>query len=209
MSESEANLLRSAQAGNRDALGALLEIHTPLLHADLMAKMPERWRSLLAVEDVLQETFTDAFLGIRAFVSRGDGALRLWLRKLARNNLIEAIRGLEADKRGGGLRRVEFDSHTDARTTFLQRLLVAGAPTTPSQNFARREAHAMLAHAMASLPERYRLAIQRYDLEGKTIQETAAELGCSHGGTHLVRNRALQRLRALLARNVSTIRPQA
>jgi RNA polymerase sigma factor (sigma-70 family) len=63
----------------------------------------------------------------------------------------------------------------------------------------QQERRVSLAAALAALPPRYRIAIERYDLEGRSIDETAAELGCSPGGVHLVRNRAFQRLRTLLA----------
>jgi RNA polymerase sigma factor (sigma-70 family) len=188
----------AARSADSDALAALLHSHTAALVAHLRTQMPQRWQALLAIEDVLQETFTDAFLSIRSFVPRGDGALLVWLKKLAQNNLLEAIRALEAEKRGGGRRPMSIEGVCDAHTTLMQELLPVATQTTPSQHAMRQETRTTVESALAELPAHYRLAIQRYDLEGRSIDETAAELGCSPGGAHLVRHRALQRLRAML-----------
>jgi RNA polymerase sigma-70 factor (ECF subfamily) len=209
MNLTDADLLARASRGDHDALTALLQACSPSLQADLASQLPQRWQSVLAVEDVLQETFTDAFLCIGSFVPHGEGAFTVWVRKLARNNLLEAIRALEADKRGGGKRPTSLAPAGDPHATLLDEILPAATQTTPSQHVMRQERRASLATAMAALPPRYRIAIQRYDLEGRSIHETAQELGCSPGGVHLVRNRAFQRLRALLADQTAISRPIA
>ncbi len=178
-----------------------------MLCAELRVKIPERWRVLLAVEDVLQDTFTDVFLSIRGFAPHGDGAFIGWLRKLAHNNLLEAIRALEAGKRGGGLRPISFGGGNDAHTSLMSALLPAATQTTPSQHLTREENRQSLNAALAELPPHYRLAVQRYDLEGRTIDETAAEMGCSPGGVHLIRHRAFKQLRRSLAARSFGSRP--
>ena len=198
MDPPSADILARACNGDSAALAELLESHTPKLCADLRSRIPNRWRALLAIEDVLQETYTDVFLSIRGFVPRGEGAFVAWLRKLAQNNLLEAIRALEAEKRGGGMRPARFGVDQDDRTDFMDALLPAGTQTTPSQFMTRQESRLSLEAALADLPAHYRLAVQRYDLEGRTIDETAAEVGCSPGGVHLIRHRAFKQLRRLL-----------
>jgi len=196
----ETDILARACRGDSAALTELLQYHTPTLYSELHTKIPDRLRSLLAVDDILQETFTDVFLSIGGFVSRGDGAFAAWLRKLAQNNLLEAIRALDADKRGGGKRPASFGVGCDAHTDLISTLLPAATQTTPSQHVARQETRSSLEAALAELPTHYRLAIQRYDLDGRTIDETAAELNCSPGGVHLIRHRAFKQLRKLLAK---------
>lgn len=209
MDPSSADILVRACSGDSTALAELLQNHTPLLCAELRSKIPDRWRALLTVEDVLQETYTDVFLSIRGFVSRGDGAFIAWLRKLAQNNLLEAIRALEAEKRGGGARPASFGVGSDSQTNLMDRLLPAGTQTTPSQHMSRQESRLSLDAALAELPAHYRLAVQRYDLEGRTIDETAAELKCSPGGVHLIRHRAFKQLRRLLSDRSILTRPNA
>jgi len=199
METAYADILSRACDGDSAALVELLQTYTPTLFPELHSKIPDRLRSLLAVEDVLQETYTDVFLSIRGFVSRGDGAFIAWFRKLAQNNLLEAIRALDADKRGGGKRPASFSVGSDAQTDLISTLLPAATQTTPSQHLSRQETRSSLEAALTELPPHYRLAVQRYDLEGRTIDETAAELGCSPGGVHLVRHRAFKQLRKLLS----------
>lgn len=199
MQPAYADILSRACDGDSAALAELLQTHTPTLYAELLSRIPDRLRALLAVEDVLQETYTDVFLSIRGFVSRGDGAFIAWFRKLAQNNLLEAIRALDAEKRGGGRRPASFGVGGDAQTDLISSLLPAATQTTPSQHASRQETRASLEAALAELPMHYRLAVQRYDLEGRTIDETASELACSPGGVHLIRHRAFKQLRKLLA----------
>ncbi len=201
--------LARARTGDHDALGALLQAHAPALSADLRPRIPPRWSGLITVEDILQETFTDAFLSIRKFTPRGDGSLAVWLKKLAHNNLLEAIRALEADKRGGGRRPLSLSAAPDAHTTLFGTLMPQAVQTSPSQHLAREDVRRALAAALAQLPARYRLVIERHDLQGRPIGEAAAELQCSPGGAHLVRNRAMDRLRALLSSSFSTSRQEA
>lgn len=198
LDSTSADILSRACDGDSAALAELLQTHTPMLYAELRSRIPDGLRPLLAVEDVLQETYTDVFLSIRGFIPRGDGAFLGWFRKLAQNNLLEAIRGLDADKRGGGKRPVSFSIGSDAQTDLIGALLPAATQTTPSQHVSRQEARSSLEAALAQLPQHYRLAVQRYDLDGRTIDETAAELNCSPGGVHLIRHRAFKQLRKLL-----------
>ena len=207
MEQAYGDVLSRACDGNSAALAELLQSHTPMLHAELGSKIPDRLRAVLAVDDVLQETFTDVFLSIGGFVSRGDGAFLAWLRKLAQNNLLEAIRALDADKRGGGKRPTSFGVGHDPQTDLISSLLPAATQTTPSQHVSRQETQSSLAAALAELPAHYRLAVQRYDLEGRTIDETAAELQCSPGGVHLIRHRAFKLLRKSLANQAASTCP--
>lgn len=85
-------LLQQARGGDPDALATLLGRYAPELHGLVRAGIPHRWRALLTAEDILQETFTDAFVGIARFEPCGPGALRAWLRTLARNNLRDGLR---------------------------------------------------------------------------------------------------------------------
>jgi RNA polymerase sigma factor (sigma-70 family) len=158
----------------------------------------------LSVEDVLQHTYVEAILAIRKFVPRGEHAFGLWLRKLAEHHVIDAIRSLQADKRGGAAQRIAPNSPDASLAALLECLTGLPTQTTPSQGVLRRELHDALDRALARLPEHYRRVIQRYDLEGRPIDEVAAELERSPGAVHLIRVRAHARLRELLD-GVSTI----
>lgn len=196
MGEPDDALLARARAGDDDALGALLERHAGALRRSVAGRIPRRLRHLLSEEDVLQQTYTDAFLDLARFRPVGDGAFGAWLRALARANLTDAVRALEAEKRGEA-RRVH-PGGLEQSLSGLFDALAAESRTTPSRGAARGEAAERVRAAVARLPEDWRRVVELYDLEGRGVEETAAALGRSPGATWLLRNRAHRRLRELV-----------
>jgi RNA polymerase sigma-70 factor (ECF subfamily) len=210
VTDSEANAhLDRARSGDREALVQLLRLHADAIRTEIRARLPQRWKPLLDAEDILQQTCLDAFLAFARFSPFGEDAFLRWLRRLAQNNLVQAVRALETEKRGGRARRVDPLPLGDACTSLFERLVSAGTQTSPSQNISRAEAKELIRAAIAALPEPYRLAVQRYDLEGRTIDEVASELGRSPGAVHLLRLRAHARLRGALAEKMTVLRELA
>lgn len=164
------------------------------MRASLRGRIARRWSSLLSEDDILQQTFTDAFLDIGRFEPRGAGAFGAWLRRLADHNLTDATRALAAARRGGDRARATAGSSADL---LLDQVLASTA--TPSQVLAREEAAGALRVAVQALPETWRRVVTAYDLEGRPVEELAAELGRSVGAVYLLRNRALRRLAEGLA----------
>ncbi len=186
------------------ALTRLLSEHSETLRAAIEPKIPDRLRSVLSAEDVLQQTFLDAFLDMRNFIPSDESSFFRWLRKLAENNLIEAIRALDAEKRGGRARRVATLG-VDPCTSILDRLVPVLTRTSPPHAAALREASLAVREAIARLPEAYRAAVELYDIEGRDIADVAATLSRSPGAVHLLRNRAFARLREQLTAFVTNL----
>jgi len=182
--------------GDTDALTELLVNEGPALRARLAAEIPARWRSVLSADDVVQETYIDAFLDVKNFVPRGPGAFTAWLLTLARRNLVDAIRMLEAEKRGRSYRRLERRGTDDTLVALHEQL--GRAPSTPSRHAARSEACSYLEQAIAQLPPAYRQVIEMYDLEGRPVAEVAAALSRSTGAVFMLRSRAHRLLSATL-----------
>jgi len=189
-------LLRQAVRGDSEALAQLLREHDPSLRRRLQAQLPRRFAALLGIDDLLQETYTDVFLGIADFAPRGVGSFENWLFKIAQNNLRGTIRDLEAEKRGG--RRRHFSTASVDESFLGLHRMVSGSGSTPSGAASRLEAKAAIKAAVAQLPETYRQVVQAYDLEGQTAAELAASLGRSPGAVFMLRTRAHRLLRALL-----------
>ena len=82
MAEMRRELLGKAVGGDEQALTALLEEHAPELRRRLAGGIPKRWRALLSEDDVLQQTYVDAFRDIRRFVGDQESAFRGWLETL-------------------------------------------------------------------------------------------------------------------------------
>jgi RNA polymerase sigma factor (sigma-70 family) len=200
MGRSELEAWRRAVAGDRDALVALLDAHGPAVGRNLASSIPVQWRSVLAIDDIMQQTYIDAVLTISQCVPQGDGAFDAWLGALARCNLRDAVRMLEADKRGGGWRRVPLPSPEDSWLGLLETLSESG--TTPSSRAEREEAVAALKQAIEELPPDYRRVVRAYDLEGQSIDAVAEQLQRSPGAVFMMRARAHRRLRERLARFV-------
>ncbi len=198
MPESDDGLLRRATAGNGDALGMLLERHGPVVRRDVSKRIPNRWRSLLSDDDVMQQTYADAFRSVTQFVSQGEGSFGKWLATLARCNVRDAVKMLEAQKRGGDRRRVDRRAGDESAVALFEELATTGS--TPSQHAASAEARADLEKAIRVLSPTYRQVVQMYDIEGRTIQEVATALNRSPGAVYMLRSRAHDRLRETLGR---------
>lgn len=188
MAEMRRELLGNAVGGDEQALTTLLEKHAPELRRRLAGAIPKRWQSLLSEDDVLQQTFVDAFRDIGRFVGDEGQAFEAWLHTLAKRNMLDGIKMLEADKRGGDRKRIERGSREESMVALYE--VLGGTITTPSRKAARQEAGDALKKALESLPSSYRQVIELYDLEGRPIEEVAAALKRSSGATYMLRSRA-------------------
>lgn len=104
MSGPQTHLLTEAIHGDALALQRLLIPYQSKLAARIARKLPDRLAGVVSPEDVLQETFVEVFAAIRAFEPEGDDAFERWLFRIADNHVADALRRLDARKRGGGFR---------------------------------------------------------------------------------------------------------
>lgn len=183
----ESDLVTRAVSGDETALMSLLALHGPEVRARISGLLPRKWQSLMSVDDVLQQAYTDAFLAIRRFVPQGDGAFLAWLTRLARNAMLDAIDGLQAAKRGGGRARLEPDT-TRSLTGLLDAVKAISA--TPSRAVAAQESLEALRRCIDRLPNDYRMVVELYDLQQRPIEEVAASLKRSVGAAYMLRKRA-------------------
>lgn len=200
---SEAELLSRAATGDRQALTALLERHAPALREALAGRISSRWRAVVSVDDVLQETYCDVFLAIRPFVPERDESFHSWLSKIALHNLHDALRGLDADKRGGGRHKIESSAQQDPSTALWEALFATDS--TPSGHAARDESASRLRAATRRLPDDYRTIIEMFDLAGRPMDEVARVLACSPGAAFMRRKRAHRLLRHILGATSNNI----
>ncbi len=187
METGEDELLHRALGGDADALGALLQHHAPAVRRQLAGAIPRRWRPLMSIDDVLQQAFAEVFVGIGRFRDRGGQSFLGWLVTLARCTLIDGLRMLEADKRGGGRRQV-FGVGEESSVALYE--MLGGNTSTPSRHAARGEATGAVRRAMESLPEAQRRLVELYDLQGMPVEAVAATLGRSVGAVYMMRARA-------------------
>jgi len=194
MNPEQRRLLALAVAGDRDALGTLLEQFGPAIEHAL--RIDPRWQGAIDPSDVMQVTYIEAFLRIGGFEVERAAAFPAWLRQVAENNLRDAIRALESQGGGPRQRRVDVGPSDASYVGLLD--LLASSVNTPSVSVRHGEAREFLYAALDRLPSDYAQAVRLYDLEGRPIDEVAAALGRSAGAVHMLRLRAHDRLRELL-----------
>lgn len=188
-------LLAKAMAGDARALADVLTRDGSIARGALHDAIPAKWQSVLSMDDVMQQAYAEAVVSIGRFENRGEGSFAAWLTQLARCTLIDAVRMLEADKRGGDRKRIQASREDSCSNLFDMLCQTMG---TPSRYAAKHEAARAVLHAVEQLPPPQRQVVEMYDLGGKPVSEVAAALGRSEGAVYLLRVRAHRRLAELM-----------
>lgn len=187
-------LVNRAVEGDLEALEELLRELSPRIRSRLVVN--PRWRRSLDPADVLQVTFLEAFLRVSSLRERTRAGFEAWLARIAVNNLRDALRGLQSDKRPEAHDRITRGPMGESVRTLLGRL--ASEESSVGAQVADREAIGCLMDALEQLPESYRQVVEAVDLEERPVSEVAARWGRSPGAVHMLRSRAHDRLREVL-----------
>ena len=188
MVATDEQLIHKAVAGDESALSQLLESTGVQLHAELEARISAHYRGSFGADDVLQVTCLEAFLRIRSFVPGGPGSFLSWLRRIADNNLRDAIRELEREKRFSPAKRVDTGPNEESYVSLLETF--AGSNTTISRAAGRQELVGLIDEALRKLPPDYEQVLRLYELEGLSAPEVAQRMGRSHGAVRMLLARA-------------------
>ncbi len=188
-------LLVKAIAGDTEALLSLLEALGPKVRNRIEGRIGPHLRSSLDADDVMQVTYVEAVMRVSRFKSGGASGFLAWLARLAENNLIDAIRSLEAARRPDPSRRVTAGPRSGHESMVALVDMLSGTMTTASRHAARGEAVAHLDAALKSMPPDYEKVVRMYDLDGMPIAEICETLGRSEGAVFMLRSRAHDRLR--------------
>lgn len=191
--DTDDGLLIEAKRGDRAALGELLLRHGPAIRATL--QINPKWQSVLEVNDVMQVTYFEAFEQIDRFTGNAK-SFRRWLRRIANNNLRDAIQAMERAKRPHPDRRIERTASDDAPDILYG--VFQDPDGTPSRHAAAKEIRGLLESEIDRLPPDYRTVIREHFLEGHSIAEIAEHMGRTSGAVHLLRIRAVKRLNKLM-----------
>lgn len=184
-----------ALEGDSGAFESLLRSHEAELRG--LIQIGPLWRRSLEVDDILQVSYLEAFLRIGTLRDRSRAGYRAWMRQLVENNLRDAIRALERDKRPDARRRQTQGPEGESARTLLQRL--SNDDETVSAPASAEERAEALRAAMRRLPKSYRTAIELFDLQELSADEVALQMERSRGAVHLLRSRGHDRLRELLS----------
>jgi RNA polymerase sigma factor (sigma-70 family) len=167
--QSDERLVDLVRAGSEPAFEAIVTRYRRALLRYCTRILPEE-----RAEDAVQQTFVRAYDAMRD----GDAELRLrpWLYRIAHNTALNALR----DK---GLRHEQLDDSFDG----VER---------PDQALERNMGLREVLGAVQDLPERQRDAIVLREIEGRSYEQIADELGVTGGAVRQLLNRARHSVRA-------------
>jgi RNA polymerase sigma-70 factor (ECF subfamily) len=196
--DSQSELIEQARAGDRASLQQLLWDHYNQLVAFLAPRLTGNLQRMVAVEDVIQETFIQAIRDIGKCQANTQPSFAAWLSAIAEHRLHDIIKGLHRQKRGGDWRQVEgFVGGSAGRLVELVEL-ISDHGSTPGRALTRHEATHAIRIGIAALPEDQRQAIRLRYLEGKSVEETSAMLGRTAAAVNGLVRRAKEALRSTL-----------
>ncbi|MDX1578266.1 MAG: sigma-70 family RNA polymerase sigma factor [Gemmatimonadota bacterium] len=168
----ERDLIASAKAGDRAAMGELYERHSRRVYTVIRRLVGDDHLA----EDLSQEAWVRIFKKLHLF--RGDSAFGTWAYRLATNVALNRLR--RSSKRS----KVESSAE-------LPRVSKA-----PDDTVVNRR---VLSAALDQLPPGYRKVLVLHDVEGWTHAEIAESLDCSTGTSKSQLHKARARMRDLIA----------
>ena len=195
------DLIARAIGGEETALERLLLAHYDRLVRRIGRRLPTSLRSVMAPEDILQDTFLAAFEHIESFAPRGRFSFFRWLATIADRQLLDAVKSHNAQKRGGGRQQVRYVGPMDQESVTELIELVAGDELTPSRMFSRNEAAAAIEVGLACVPPDHRRAIQLRYFGGLPVADVARMMNRTPHAVHNLCHRALKELRVILGRS--------
>jgi RNA polymerase sigma-70 factor (ECF subfamily) len=157
--EEDRELVRLSQTGTEAAFEELVRRHQQRVFSLVggILRRPED------VEDVAQQVFLKAFLGIKRFDQRA--AFTTWLYKIAVNECWDYLRKKK-------VRPLVYESDlSDEQVSRLDGIVSAVRP--PEGPNARAEARELLDRMLAALPEQDKQLLMLKEMEGFSVQELA------------------------------------
>ena len=166
----EPDLVARARKGDRRAFEQLALLYKDRLYNYILRMVGDATET----EDLTQEVFLRAFLGVERF--RGTAAFSTWLYRIASNICVDALR-----------RRQREESHTynlhttmddgDAEVTRD----IPDDGLTPEQALANGELRREMQEAINSLSVKLREVVVLYDVMGVSYEEISQIVGCPLG----------------------------
>ena len=194
-SQCEATLLKRIAEGDDVAARRLLLPHVVYLSQYVKAEYPNLGNGVSSVEDVIQDALADAFRNISKF-DPSQASVRTWLTTIAKRRAADAVRSQQRIKRGGKNHQVVQRSDDEPLHQLVD--LLAADSHTASRSVMRHEAVQAVRDALQALPSDHRQAVQLNLLEGKTLDETAADMNCSRDTVRGLIYRAKKKLAGVL-----------
>ena len=177
-------LVRRTKLGDHHAFDMLM-----LRHQQKLARVVSRYHKLpQQIEDIVQEAFIKAYLGIMSF--REDSRFSTWLHRIGVNTAIDF---LAAERR-----RIPLDQPPIRVDTNEPIALEIVDENNPEQLLATQQINVMVTNALKKLPKELRLAITLREFDGLSYEEIAEIMGCPIGTVRSRIFRARENISAIL-----------
>jgi RNA polymerase sigma-70 factor (ECF subfamily) len=181
----EAELIARLQAGDKAACAECIDIHSPMVYRVGLRLMGNEAEA----EDVLQETFLNAFKAIGSF--EGRSGLGTWLYRIAYNAAMMRLRKPSPYT-------VSVEETMSGETAAVVPRQLFDWCCLPEEDFESDEVRAELERAIRDLPESLKTVFIMRELEGFSTTDTAAALEISDGAVKVRLHRARLWLRERL-----------
>lgn len=186
-------LIRRAQEGDREALGAILERQRGPLRAMAQRKISGPLAARIDASDVVQQTCLSVYGNLGRFQGRTEGEFVAWLERIHEQNLQNVIRDHTQTQR----RAVNRETPLDAGSVPAGDRLPSES-ATPSQRVMRDEQAIQLVRVLERLPDDQKIVVQLRHLEGWSLAQISAHLNRSEQSIVGLLKRGMQTLRKLM-----------
>ena len=177
-------LVRQTKLGDHHAFDMLM-----LKHQQKLAYVISRYLKLpQQIEDIVQEAFIKAYLGIMSF--REDSRFSTWLHRIGVNTAIDF---LAAERR-----RIPLDQpplRTDSNDPIALEIV---DNNNPEQLLVTQQTNEKVTKALGKLPKELRWAITLREFDGLSYEEIAAIMDCPIGTVRSRIFRARENISAIL-----------
>jgi RNA polymerase sigma-70 factor (ECF subfamily) len=180
-------LVSAAKNGSTHAFEALVERHAQKILSVALRVTHSREDA----EDIVQQTFQQAFTHLQKF--EGRSSFSTWLKRIAIN---EALMRLRTNRRTS---TVSIDESARGEETAYV-LQIPDLGPSPERSYLDKEQEQILSIAMDDLTPGIRTAIQLFELDERSIKESAQIMGVSVSALKSRVLRGRRKLREILTR---------
>jgi RNA polymerase sigma-70 factor (ECF subfamily) len=173
-----------------------LEKYREYLHLLARLQLGARLQAKIDLSGLVQLTLLEAHRAFPRLRTLADPDKALWLRRALAGNLRDELRKLATQKRDVG-REVALEQAIQQSSARLQAWLAADQPD-PCEHLVRQEETLRLVAALTRLPDSQRRAVEMHHLQGLSVAEVAAEMGCTKPAVLGYLKRGVRKLRELL-----------
>ncbi|HTU26823.1 MAG TPA: sigma-70 family RNA polymerase sigma factor [Pirellulales bacterium] len=191
------HLLRLAQDGDREALGALLYIYRRHMSRLARNQIGRRLHVKADTSDLAQDVCLEVHRHFEKFAGTTEAEFGAWIRKILAGLVANSVRRYQGTKKRD-VRRERPLAHKSIDSTQVYGNETVARGGTPSEEAVDRETNVQLAVAMEQLAPHYRQVIELRIKEGMPFAEIALEMGRTVDSVEKLWWRAVGKLRNLI-----------